>query len=120
MTSSDKLKLRNSISIDEAPFFYKQNSQLLKSIWNRMCSLRYISLSLFLLRPTTEIYEIPTQEEILYPRNTHEKKLWTHEIPTRKIWDEGNTHEKKFGTHEIREKIWDPHNTNKGTMVQWH
>ena len=39
---------------------------------------------------------------------THEKKFWTHEIPTRKnlgptnyprkkVWDPRNTHEKKLG-----------------------
>ena len=57
------------------------------------------------------------------PRNTHEKKSWTHKIPTRKnfrptkytqekTWDSQNTHDKKgvdqrnthekiFWTHEI-------------------
>ena len=64
-------------------------------------------MSLFLMRPTTESYEItyerkfwtleiptrrnlgPTKyprEKVLDPRNTHEKKLWTHEIPTRKYF----------------------------------
>ena len=53
-------------------------------------------MPLFLMQPTTENYEI-----------THERKFWTHEIPTRKnlgptkypkekIWDSPNTHGKKF------------------------
>ena len=60
-----------------------------------MRSLRYIFMPLFLMRPTTKIYEIahkrrnfePTKyprEKTLDPRNTHEKKFGTHEIPTRK------------------------------------
>ena len=35
------------------------------------------------------------------PRNTHEKKIWTHERPTRKNSDQGNNHEKKCWTQEI-------------------
>ena len=68
----------------------------------------------------------------MYPRSTHEKKLWTHEIPTRKnlgptkyprekiwdprdkMWDPRNTHEKKFGTYEIPTKArW--HNGTRPT-----
>ena len=82
-------------------------------------------MPLFLMRPTTENYEI-----------THKRKSWTHKIPTRKnfgptkyprekIWDPRNTHEKKFETHEIptrkyfgptkypRQKILDPRNTHE-------
>ena len=55
-------------------------------------------MPLFPLRPTVEIYEIlhtrgnfgPTKyprEKTLDPRNTHEKKFGTHEIPTRKNLD---------------------------------
>ena len=73
-----------------------------------MFSFTYISVALFLIRPTTENYKI-----------THERKFWSHkkkfrgqEIPTRKdfgptnypkkkIWDPRNTHEKILGTHEI-------------------
>ena len=40
-------------------------------------------MPLFLIRPTNENYEI-----------THERKFWTHEIPTEKIWNPRNTHEK--------------------------
>ena len=59
-------------------------------------------MQLFLMRPTTENYEI-----------NHERKFWFHEIPRRK----------KFGLHEMltrknvgptkypREKIWNPRNT---------
>ena len=61
-------------------------------------------MPLFLMRPTTENYEI-----------THEGKFWTHEIPTRKslepmkcpgenILDPRNAHEKKFWTQEIPTK----------------
>ena len=66
-------------------------------------------MPLFLMQPTTENYEI-----------THERKFWTHEIPTRKnlgptkypkekIWDSPNTHGKK---------ILDPQNTHEGTTTQ--
>ena len=65
-----------------------------KTIWNRTRSFRYISVPLFLLRQTTENYEIPTRknfeptkyprEKIFDARNTHEKKFVTHKIPTRK------------------------------------
>ena len=48
-------------------------------------------MPLLLMRPTTENYEITPPEKILDPRNTHEKKSWTHKIPTRK----------KLWTHEI-------------------
>ena len=52
-------------------------------------------MPLFLMQPTTEIYEIPhtrgnfgptkySQEKTLNPLNIHEKKFGTHEIPTRK------------------------------------
>ena len=82
-------------------------------------------MSLFLMRPTTENYEITfktnfgstkyPREKILDSRNTHEKIFWTHEIPTRKyfeptkyprenILDSRSTHEKKFWTHEILTK----------------
>ena len=58
------------------------------------------------------------REKVLDQRNNHEKKLWTHEIPTRKnliptkyprenILDPRNTHEKNFRTHE-------------GTIARWH
>ena len=54
-------------------------------------------MSLFLMRPTTENAKLLTREnfgptkhpleKILNPRNTHDKKFRTHEIPTRKILD---------------------------------
>ena len=61
-------------------------------------------MPLFLMRPATETYKI-----------THERKFWTHEIPTRKnfgptkhprkkIWDTRNIHERIFWTHEILTK----------------
>ena len=75
-------------------------------------------MSLFLMRPATENHEIVHQRKFW----THEKKLRTHKIPTRKnvtykiptrknlgptkylrenILNSQNTHEKKFWTHEI-------------------
>ena len=77
---------------------------MLKSIWNRMCNLRCIAMSLLIHAETTENYEV-----------THEKKFWIHEILRRKnlgptkyqqenILDRRNTHERKFGTHEIPKK----------------
>ena len=58
-------------------------------------------------------------QKILDPRNTHEKKVCTHEIPTRKMFvptkfprkkvsDSRNSKKKKFGTHEISttKKFW--------------
>ena len=41
-----------------------------------------------------------SREKILNLRNTHERKSWTYEIPTRKILNPRNTQEKKFWTHE--------------------
>ena len=74
--------------------------QLLKSSWNRIRSLRCISMPLFLMPSTTKNYEI-----------THERKFWTQEIPTRK-----NLKLTKYP----RENILDPRNSHEGTMAQWH
>ena len=57
--------------------------------------------------------------KIVDPRNTHDRKLWTHEILTRKnlgptkyprenILNSRNAHEKNIQAHEI------------ATMAQWH
>ena len=57
-------------------------------------------MPLFLMRPTTEIYEI-----------AYEREFWTHEIPTRKY----------LGPAKYpREKILDPRNTQEGTIARWH
>ena len=57
-------------------------------------------MPLFLMRPTTEIYEI-----------AYEREFWTHEIPTRK----------HLGPAKYpREKILDPRNTQEGTIARWH
>ena len=45
------------------------------------------------------------------PRNTHEKKYWTHEIPTRK---------KLERIKYPREKIEDPWTIQEDTMARWH
>ena len=61
---------------------------------------------------------------ILDPRNSHEKKIWTHEIPTKnnfrptkypgeEIWNPRNTCEKKHWTHEISTR------KNYGTTKAW-
>ena len=47
-------------------------------------------MPLSLMRSATENKEV-----------THEKKSWTHEIPTKKNWDPRNTQEKVFWAHEI-------------------
>ena len=90
-----KLKLRSSISnlVDEVPLLYKQNSQLLKSIWNRIRSLRYISMPHFFMRPETENYEI-----------TYERKFLTREIPTRKNFGPTKYPQEKSWTREIPTK----------------
>ena len=55
------------------------------------------------------------RKKFLDPRNTHEKKFGTHEIPTandfgptkyprEKIWNTRNTHGKLFWTHETPTK----------------
>ena len=57
------------------------------------------------------IHEVPTKhprEIILEPRNTHVKKIWTHEIPAKKYLDPRNTHKKKFRTHD-----YEPKNSNE-------
>ena len=66
---------------------------MLKSIWNRIRSLKYISMPLFLMRPTTENYEI-----------TNERKFWTHEIPSRKNFGPTKYPRENFRTHEIPTK----------------
>ena len=47
---------------------------------------------------------LPTRKIFGDPRNTHEKKLWTHEIPTKKFLDPWNTYEGSMShshkTHE--------------------
>ena len=66
------------------------------------------------------------REKISDPQNTHEKKSWTHKIPTRKNFEPMKyPHDNKFWIHNIptrkslgpskcpREKIWDPRNTHE-------
>ena len=84
---------------------------MLKLIWNRIRSFWYISVHV-LLRNYPRLKILNPREKISGPRNTHEKKNWTHKISTRKntkstkypqenILEPRNTHEKKFGTPEI-------------------
>ena len=49
------------------------------------------------------------RKKFLDPRNTHEKKFGTHEIPTRK-----NLEHTKYP----RQISLDPRNTNEGTMAE--
>ena len=105
------------------------------------------------MRPTTKSYEIATRENFeptrksfghtKYPRkktldtrNTHKKKIGTHEIPARKYYPREktlytrNTRKKEFGTYEIpARKCFGPTKYSRrhnGTMVldpqgpQWH
>ena len=127
--------LRNSISnlIDEAIFWCKQNSQ---SIWNRIRSLRYFSMLLFLMRSTTEntrithkkkfgTHEIPRRKNVghtKYPGEKNlgptkypgEKNLGPTKYPLEKMWDPRNIHEKTFETHKIPMKArW--HDATKST-----
>ena len=87
------------------------------------------------------ILELPTKhprEKFLDPQSTHEKKFWTHEIPTRKnfgpttylrekILDPRNTYEKKFWTHGIptRKNFGPTHEIPmrkyfESTNARWH
>ena len=54
-------------------------------------------MPLFLMRPTTDNYEI-----------THERKLWSNEIPMRKNLGPTKSHDKILWTHEI------------STETRWH
>ena len=100
-----------------------KNLQLLKSIWNRIRNLRYISMSFLLMQPATEKSRNCPPEKILdprkkirttkyprekisYPRHTHKEKIRNHEIPKRKYFEP---------TKYSREKILDPRNTHEGT-----
>ena len=76
-----------------------------------MLSFTYISVALFLMRPTTENYKI-----------THERKFWSHkkkfrgqEIPTGKYFGPTSYLKKKnLGpTKYPRENTWDPRNTHE-------
>ena len=91
---------------------------------------------LFVHFPQFYIHELPrkySREKILHPRSIHEKKCWTHEIPTKKkSWTPDILTRRTFGptkypqeknprTHKIlrrkrfrltkhpREKFWDSH-----------
>ena len=105
---------------------------MLKSIWKRIRSFRCISVPLFLMRSTTENHEIaqegkfwtrekkfraqeiPTrkifgltkylQGNILDPRNTHEKIIWTHEIATKTRWHVATRPAKFSALH--RKQLW--------------
>ena len=76
--------------------------------WEKSVAFIYSNSSLTYLQVT---HEIPTGKN-LNPRNTHNKKFPTHELPTRKTfgpmkypWETflnlRNTHQKKSWTHEI-------------------
>ena len=76
---------------------------MLISIWNKIPSLKSISMPLFLMRPTTENYEtlkiveINPQEKILDPRNTHEKKTGIMKYPRETFETDEISTRKNFG-----------------------
>ena len=47
------------------------------------------------------------------PRNTHERKILTHEIPTTKHFGPTNTHQKILDPQNPKRKISDPRNTHE-------
>ena len=59
-------------------------------------------------KKTFWVHKIPPRKKKSDPRNAHEKKIGTREIPTRK-----NMEPTKYS----REKILDPRNIHKGTMT---
>ena len=71
-------------------------------------------------------------KQLQNPRNTHEKKFWNHEFPTRKNLgpmkylqakhlDPQNTAEKKLWNHKNpRVKMLDLRYTDEGTMARSH
>ena len=80
-------------------------------------------MTLFLMQPKTENYEItnekkfwthkiptrkklrPTKyprENILNPRNTKKKKFWTHKIPTKARWQDGTRPTRPTIAHDPR------------------
>ena len=76
-------------------------------------------MPLFLMRPTTEIYEIPHTRENFVPtkyprqktldsRNAHKKKFVTHKIPTRKNLGPTKYPQRHDGTMELdpRDARW--------------
>ena len=68
-------------------------------------------MSLFLMRPTTENYEI-----------TNERKFWIYKILMRKNLGPAKYHMKKNfePTKYPREKVLDPRNTHEDTMARRH
>ena len=68
-------------------------------------------MPLFLMHPKQlKIIKLTTRENF-DPQNTHEKKSWSHKIPTKKNLG----HAKYPG-----ENILDPQNTHEGTMTRQH
>ena len=82
---------------------------MLKLIWKRISSFRYISVPLFLMRPTTKITKFPTRENF----ELNEKKFWAHEIPTRKNFGSTKYSENIWDTNYLWENILDPRNTHR-------
>ena len=89
-------------------------------------------MPLFLMRPTTENYEINHERKFGSMKYLREKNLGCTKRSRERTLDPQNTLGKKFGTHEIptrkylepakypREKIFNPRNTHEGTMARWH
>ena len=80
--------------LDEVPFYYEQNWQLLESNWNRISGFR--SIYVFLLSVT--LFPAFSNWKFLNHEISHVKKNCTHKIPTRKKFGSIKyPREKKFG-----------------------
>ena len=97
--------MRDSITnlLDEVPFYYEQNWQLLESNWNRISG--FWSIYVFLLSVT--LFLAFSNWKFLNHEISHVKKNCTHKIPTRKKFGSNTIHEKKSLAAE---------NTLEGTM----
>ena len=85
---------------------YLYNISRIHNCWNRF-GIEYEVWDMFHAVNNWKSRNYP-REKILEQRNTHEKKSWTHEIPTRI----------NFGpTKYPRENIQNPRNTHEGTST---
>ena len=88
--------MRDSITnlLDEVPFYYEQNWQLLESNWNTISG--FLSIYVFLLSVT--LFLAFSNWKFLNHEISHVKKNCTHKIPTRKKFGSIKYPlEKKFG-----------------------
>ena len=94
---------------------YLSNINKTDNCWNRFgikyavwdVFMYFCFLSLFLMQPSTEspwITKLATTEK-LNPRNRHEKKIWTHEIPTRKSFGQTKYRREKTSVTRIPTRV---------------